>query len=234
MYTICILILVLTASYFIANDPKLYRSKPFVFWLIISCLVGWTEFYCFLRWDAWVFDPKHVIGIVIAGVTIEDYLFCPAFSVIFWKLYHWTKFKFRQRKYSPTDKLIFAIFLFGIIVFNFDISSLFGRYMSFRTFIGFGGLLYVWNKSSFRHASVFMAIVFAIAFCWDLPSVHYRVWTYIENPKNISIIYDGLYLRIWGGLFPVEILSYYISGAAFSFYTIAFLKNYFKSQTKKH
>jgi hypothetical protein len=232
IYTLCIIVLILISIYLVADNTKLYRSKAFLFWLIISCCFGWTEFYCFLRWGAWIFNPKHITGIFIAGVTIEDILFCPSFSTIFYKLFHWSKFRFRQRVYSPTDKLIFAMFLFGVIVFNFDISSLFGRYMSFRTFVGFGGLLYVWNSSSFRHAAIFMAIVFAIAFCWDLPSVHFGIWTYIKDPKYISIIYDGLYVKIWGALFPVEILSYYISGAAFSFYTIAFLEKYFSCQKK--
>ena len=224
MYTLTITILCILSLIFIISDYKLYKDKAFLFWLVISCLVGWIEFVCFLRHDAWLFDPNHVLGIHIAGVTIEDILFCPCFSVIFWKLYHLTKRKFKQRVFNPTDKLAFAVVVCAIALAYFDLGSLFAKYMSLRTGLGLIGLVYCWNSASFRHSMLFLVVVYCIGFFWDLPSVANKIWYYPET----SIIYDGIAFNILGAKFPIELFGYYFTGGFFSFWMIAFLKEYFR------
>lgn len=227
MYTVIIAILCVLSVSLVTFDFKLYKRKPFVFWLIISCVVGWTEFICFLRYDAWVFSPVHVLGVEVLGVTIEDILFCPCFSVIFYKLFHMTAGRFKQRVFNPTDKLTFAIGVCTIALVYYDIGSQFAQYMALRTALGFLGLFYCWNRVSFRHSMLFLLIVYVIGFGWDLPSVAAGVWTYMADPNNIPKIYDGFHLSILGAKFPIELFGYYFTGGFFSFWMIAFLERYF-------
>jgi hypothetical protein len=232
MYTISVVVLCVISIFLIVNNTYLYKDKAFLFWLLISCFVGWNEFVSYLRFDAWVFDPLHIIGFKIIGVTIEDYIFCPCFSIIFWKLYHCTKLRFKQRVFNPTDKLIFAVFSIGIALSYFNIGSIFGKYMALRASIGFVGLFYCWNSASFRHALYFFLIVFMIGFGWDLVAVNLGHWTYIQDVKNISPVFDGLYLKIINAIFPIELFGYYYTGAAFSFWTMALLEKYFGNQER--
>ncbi len=225
MYTVTIIYLILMSYVIIYYNPKMFTTKKFLFWLVASCMVGWIEFVMFLRFDAWVFDPKHITGLKLLGVTIEDYLFCPAFSIIFYALYHKLKFKFKQRVFNPTDKMIFALVVSGIMVAYYDMGSLFAKYMFFRAALGWIGLIYCWNYSSFRHCITFLFVVYLIGFGWDLPSVNMKIWTY---PLS-STVYDGLHLKIFKGIFPVELFSYYFTGGFFSFWMISFFDKYFSS-----
>lgn len=227
MYTLIIMALCVISIGFIGFNARLYCTRAFLFWLVISCIVGWTEFICFLRFDAWVFAHQHIIGWWIAGVAIEDILFCPCFSIIFYQLYDWTKGKFKQRKYNPTDKLIFAIVVFAVALLYYDLGSQFSKYMAVRTCIGFVGMLYCWNTVSFRHCALFLIVVYLIGFGWDLPSVRGGVWVYIQDDK-IPLIYDGLYFSILSAKFPVELFGYYFTGGFFSFWIISFVRQYFK------
>lgn len=223
MYTLIVIGLCVISGLLITLDFKRYKTKPFLFWLIVSCLVGWVEFVTFLRFDAWVFDPKHVTGLRIAGVTVEDILFCPCFSIIFYKLFHLTERKFKQRVFNPTDKLWFTIAVCGIALVYYDIGSQFSKYMALRASIGFVGLLYCWNNTSFRHCLFFLTIVYIIGFGWDLPSVANKIWVYpVESP-----VYDGMSLTILGARFPIELFGYYFTGGFFSFWSIAFFERYF-------
>lgn len=228
MYTLCIIVLSVISALLITTNTNLYKSKSFLFWLIVSCVVGWTEFIWFLRHDAWIFSPGNVIGFKILGVTIEDIIFCPCFSIIFYKLYHCTKFKFKQRIFNPTDKLIFTIIVGSIALVYYDIGSQFSKYMALRTGLGFIGLLYNWNNASFRHCMLFLIIVYVIGFGWDLPSVAGKIWVYMDDPNNMPKIYDGLYLSIVGAKFPIELFGYYFTGGFFSFWMISFFEEYFK------
>ena len=232
MYSICIIVLCLISAYLIIANHGLYRCKAFFFWLLISCITAWLEFYFYLRYDSWIFDPKQICGLHILGVTIEDLVFAPCFSIIFWKLYHWLKGKYSQRVYNPDDKMLYAIIVFGIIIFNFNIGSIFGKYMALRTGIGFCGLIYCWNFSSFRHSAIFMFIVFFIAAGWDIPFVNMKVWVYTKDINNFPVVYDGMYLKIFKAIFPIELWSYYVSGAMYSFWTIALMDKYFSTQKK--
>lgn len=232
MYTVTICALCLISILLVVFDFKLYKRKAFIFWLGISCIVGWVEFVCFLRHDAWIFHPAHVIGVKILGVTIEDILFCPCFSVIFYKLFHLTKSKFKQRVFNPNDKLIFAIIVGTIALVYYDLGSQFAKYMALRTALGFLGLVYCWNKISFRHSILFLTIVYIIGFGWDLPSVAGGVWLYIEDVLAIPKIYDGIYFTIFEARFPIELFGYYFTGGFFSFWMIAFLENYFNASTR--
>ena len=230
MYTLTIIVLSILSILLLVYNPKLYRSKVFGFWLAISCLVGWTEFVFFLRHDAWVFGPGHVIDWEILGTTIEDILFCPNFAVIFFKLFEITGRRFRQRVYNPDDKLILAVFAFWIALAYYDLGSQFSKYMSLRTVLGFIGMIYCWNRASFRHCLLFVTIVYCIGFFWDLPSVATRVWWYIPENGIIPHIYDGMYATILGAQFPIELFGYYFTGGFFSFWTISFLYAYFQKQ----
>ena len=223
MYTAIIIFLLCIAVLIISRQHKLFTTKKFLFWLMTSCMVGWTEFVMFLRYDAWVFSPKHITGIKLLGVTIEDYLFCPAFAVIFYWLYHKLKRNLKQRTYNPTDKLCFALAVLTIMVIYFDLGSLFAKYMFFRAALGCIGLIYCWNYSSFRHCSIFLAIVYLIGFGWDLPSVNWKVWWY----PLASMIYDGFGIKIHNAVFPVELFGYYFTGGFFSFWMISFFDKYF-------
>jgi len=232
MYTLQIGILGLLAGFFLVKDFELFRCKAFVFWLIISCLVGVSEFVWYLRFNAWVFDQSQVLGIKILGVELEDILFLPIFSVIFWKIYHVTEFRFIQRVFSPTDKLCFCILIFFLALNSYNIGSTFSQYMYLRLMLGLPGLIYVWNSSSFRHAMIFMLIVFCIAFFWDFWALSTGLWLYIPDLNNIPKIYDGMHFQILNARYPVEYFIYYISGSFMGFYFIALLKKYFSSQKK--
>lgn len=233
MYTICILALCVLSTFFITQNYQLYKRKCFSYWLVTSCLVGWLEFFFYLRHDAWIFDPGHICGLYVLGVTIEDIIFCPCFSIIFYWIYHRLKPKYSQRVYNPDDKMIYAIAVLGIIVFNFNIGSVFGKYMAFRTALGCIGLLYCWNFSSFRHSLIFMLIVFCIAAGWDIPFVNLEIWVYTKDIQSFPPVYDGhLYLKIFKAIFPIELWSYYVSGAMFSYWTLAFFDRYTSRQRK--
>lgn len=222
MYTMIISFLCLTSFFIISTNLKLYKTKAFLFWLCSSCFVGWVEFILFLRYDAWIFDSLHVIGIKIFNVQIEDFLFCPSFSVIFYLLYYKTK-KWSIRVCNSTDKLIFTLFILGIALIYYDVGSQFSKYMTIRTLLGCTGLIYCWNYSSFRHCILFLLIVYIIGFGWDLPSVNLGIWTYPIESK----IYDGLFIKIINAVFPIELFGYYFTGGFFSFWTIAFFDKYF-------
>lgn len=226
MYTIIIMVLCVLSVLIVTLNWKLYRKVSFLFWLLLSCGVGWVEFVCFLRYDAWVFAPQHVTGIKLLGVTIEDIFFCPCFSVIFYKLYYWTRGSLTQRIFNPADKLLFAVMCFGIALVYYDIGSQFSKYMALRTAIGLVGLVYCWNAISYRHSMLFIFVVYCIGFGWDLPSVAYGVWTYLPN-GNVPQVYDGLYFITFGAKFPIEMLGYYFTGGFFSFWSISFFERYF-------
>jgi len=234
MYTLIISILILFSLYLYFTYHKKYDCKAFYYWFFTSCMVGWVEFVCFLRHDAWLFDHKHVIGLRILDVTIEDYIFCPCFSIIFWWLYDLTKKKFKQRVFNPDDKLLFTIGVFLIALIYYDIGSQFSKYMALRASIGFVGLIYCWNWASFRHCGIFLIIVYIIGFGWDLPSVVTKIWTYIDCTTGVpSKIYDGKVFAILGAKFPIELFGYYFTGGFFSFWTISFFRCYFERSYRK-
>jgi len=226
VYTVTISILCVFSLGLLLFKWKEYKNVRFYFWLPFSCMFGWIEFICYLRYDAWLFNPKHVIGLKIIGVTIEDYLFCVCFSIIFYWMYNKTKLLFRQRQFNPKDKLLFVLPMVAILVLYFDIGSIFSKYMSFRAGIGLLGLVYCWNKVSFRHCIFFILIVYVIGFGWDLPSVANKIWYYTDG-KTISQIYTGITFNILGGIFPIELFGYYFTGALFSFGSLAFFDKYF-------
>jgi hypothetical protein len=195
--------------------------------------VGWTEFVWFLRYDAWTFFPQHVLGIQILGVTLEDWIFCPCFSIIFYWIYHKTRLRFQQRVFNPTDKMVFFLIAFAVCLTYYDIGSQFSKYMALRAGLGFIGMIYCWNYASFRHCSLFLIIVYIVGFGWDLPSVANEIWVYVKAGQPAPKIYDGLTFKILSAEFPIELFGYYFTGGFFSFWTISFFKKYFEGQHKQ-
>jgi hypothetical protein len=105
--------------------------------------------------------------------------------------------------------------------------------MALRAGLGFVGMIYCWNYASFRHCSLFLIIVYAIGFGWDLPSVANEVWVYVKAGHPAPKIYDGPTFKILSAEFPIELFGYYFTGGFFSFWTIAFFKKYFEGQHKQ-
>jgi len=233
VYTIIVIILILISIRLILTNKSRYHHAKFYLWLVTSCVVGWSEFIGFLRYDAWLFDPQQIIGIRFLGVTIEDYIFCPTFAIIFYWMYFKTKNMFFQRKSNPKDKLIFMIII-GLVAFAYYIvGSPFSKYMSLRFAIGSIGLFYCWNFSSFRQNVIFLFVVFCIGFLMDLVCVNLNIWHYPIGDKALFKVFNGSYLTLLNAKFPIEIFAYYFSGGFFSFGMLSLYDKYFTESSKK-
>lgn len=232
MYTAQIFLLVIISAYLLMKRWEEYRRIDFWFYFCFTCLFGWTEFYHFLKYDAWVFDPKQITGTTICGVTIEDLIFCPCFAIIFSRIYFWLKPIFKQRSHNPWDKMGFVLALLAIGVFFYDMGSPFSKYMAFRLGIGLVAYAFTWNMSSFRHCGIFLLIVYVIGFGWDLPAVNLEWWVYVKDGV-IPPIYKGDIITIFRGQFPVELFVYYLSGGLFAFGIRAFMDWYRNYSHKK-
>ena len=232
MYTILIWFLLLVAACMVGFDFRTFRSKSYVFSLITFCLLGWIEFVNLLGGTipAWSFPDNQVIGITFMRVTIEDILFCPIFATIFYWIFKKTQTVFIMRCFNATDKAIYLLFSFVFILVMYFLFTDFANYMAFRMFVGLLCLFYTWNKSSFRHRTMMIMVIYLTGFVLDLIFINLNAWYY----GVMSPIYCGNTVRLIEAVFPVEIFFYYLSGAIVIYEIIMAWTIYFSESQRMH
>lgn len=202
--TIGILSLITTIGLFLKR--KTLNWSVFLPYLIITTISGYMWGIYLLKIDpdfpGWLFYPWTTIGIEFLGMTIEDWIFYPICSTIFYFVYRF--FKKGEEKSKEVLKISMILIHILLITFFIYFSSTCGKSLAIHQGI-FGLFLipFVWNEFKIKHflKVEFFVIIFAAIWDYMAVSILARIfpwcshWSYIAfdaagNAHHSSIFLD--------------------------------------------
>ena len=227
------------------------RNKINYLYLYSSCglfiFFGWIEFASLNIKDVipgWIFNIKHVTGIMIGVVPLEDVLFAPVMALISFLLYIFTD-KYIDYTSTEIGKVSTITGLFLLTFFFFVFGNYFSQYSAIKMVLGMGGMIYAWDKLDLKHFYSFTGIYIIGALAWDLWANMTEQWLYRVDPtlssfqaemfikygkqySNVFMNYSWSWVKIGNAWLPIEIMPYYyINGPVFIYGILAILRKIF-------
>ncbi len=226
------------------EDMKWKVFWPFITLTTISGYMwGWFILKADPDYTSWLFYPWTSVG-EIFGMCIEDWLFYPICSTLFYLIY---------RKYKSTSvskditKIWFMIIAILFTQFFLYFTDLCGRILAIQSAI-FGLLLifYVWDRLDVKHFLKFAVFMILFAGIWDYIAVSLLAkhwawcshWAYITFDISGMHYHSSVYLDYgrypWAWILnnPIEITPWLaISTSYYIYFIIASLDKLFFPKT---
>ena len=249
MYTTTMIALTVLVSIWFLYYKK--RNKINYLYMYSACglfvFFGWIEFASLNIKDVmpgWVFNIKHVTGIMIGVVPLEDVLFAPVMAVVFFLLYIFTD-KYIEHTSTKIGKVSTMTGLFLLTFFFFVFGNYLSQYSAIKMSLGMLGILYAWKEWDLKHFFSFLGVSIVAALVWDLWANMTEQWLYRVDPalssfqaemfakygkqySNIFMDYKWNWVKIGNSWLPIEIMPYYyINGPVFIYGMLALLRKVF-------
>ncbi len=211
LYTITMVFFAIICIIYVYKNRKNMNWLAFNVAVWTNCFLAWMEFY---KYKVWEFSPEQILGVYIAGIAIEDIVFAPVLSIMFYAIWEFLDKRINYES-SPIGKLISLIGLSLVTMFFYINGGVFAHYLCVRMLIGIGCLIVCFKMWDLK--------LFWVMFIGCLiPTMLWEIWAGNTLPPQWAYIKGHPMLSNWGWFqigrawFNFEIFPwYYESGIGY-------------------